>query len=284
LGRSCACPIFIYGDYPLDKVALRAYHREQGEYFKKFVAFLGDKYLACLAAYFDDSGSHSDSPITAMGGIVASADEWNKFTSEWHERLEADGIAVFHMADCQNGSGEFREDWTQERKDVFVKDLTEIINRNVQLFIGVVVPQVNFDVAKLDFPTVTKSPIEFCADYSCVQLAVWAEKSDDRKNMAMVFDDGSKIMKEMLNLFSGKNKPDWNKVYGSRKKNIPLQAADLFAYELFRRYRSQVEGKQIPIRRAMKTLLEGKELYLIPGEVETIKDYFRDLPLLNAFA
>jgi hypothetical protein len=37
--------------------------------------------LVILRAYFDDAGTHDDSDVTVMGGLIGSVDQWERFES-----------------------------------------------------------------------------------------------------------------------------------------------------------------------------------------------------------
>lgn len=36
-----------------------------------------------LRAYFDDSGTHADAPVIAVGGVIGTDDQWRQFLQKW---------------------------------------------------------------------------------------------------------------------------------------------------------------------------------------------------------
>ena len=43
--------------------------------------------LLMLRAYFDDSGSHADSEIVTIGGLVGTVAQWTEFDDRWKALL-----------------------------------------------------------------------------------------------------------------------------------------------------------------------------------------------------
>src|SRR5574337_667214 len=74
----------IFRDYRLDTVADKGYTAI--EQLASTVLLNYDpegRFMAMLAAYFDESGIHSDSSVVAVAGYVAPVNEWQKLELEW---------------------------------------------------------------------------------------------------------------------------------------------------------------------------------------------------------
>jgi hypothetical protein len=65
--------------------------------------------LLMFAAYFDDSGTHTNSRVRAFAGYAGPADEWDRFEAKWRELLEDAGVPWFRAYDCRTGTGIFAE-------------------------------------------------------------------------------------------------------------------------------------------------------------------------------
>jgi len=71
--------------------------------------------MAFLAGYFDESGTHDDSSIVVVAGVVSSTQQWLKFDRKWRNALDAENLSTFHMTDFENRQGQFK-DWPLEKK------------------------------------------------------------------------------------------------------------------------------------------------------------------------
>ena len=98
------------------------------------------KMLATLQTYLDESIDR-DHRIFAIGGFIGRADEWRELLFEWIDRIHPSKlprpIKAFHMTDCENGGGDFRDElgWDRESRRQLIIDLIAIICRyNVALF------------------------------------------------------------------------------------------------------------------------------------------------------
>jgi hypothetical protein len=55
-----------------------------------------------IGAFFDDSGTHGDSSLVAMGGLLGTDPQWDEFVERWAEILKAPvpdkpPLPQFHM-------------------------------------------------------------------------------------------------------------------------------------------------------------------------------------------
>src|ERR1700722_10252329 len=87
--------------------------------------------LLMLRAYFDDSGTHSDSDITVMGGLIGTVDQWEKFEHDWSPKLAEPlpgkpPLKMFHLSHCNAGRGEF-SNYGNAEQDAVTHDFRKII-------------------------------------------------------------------------------------------------------------------------------------------------------------
>lgn len=59
-----------------------------------------------LSLYCDASGNERE-PITVVGGVLATVQDWIAFRPEWNDALVIDGIKVFHANEYAYSQGEF---------------------------------------------------------------------------------------------------------------------------------------------------------------------------------
>jgi hypothetical protein len=102
-----------------DSGSAAEYVRELGK------ACLGDRdgLLVMIRIYIDETGTHDDSPVVAVGAYAGRLETWPAFIEDW-SRAKAP-INVFHSADCQALEGEFKG-WTEKNRDALVARLLAV--------------------------------------------------------------------------------------------------------------------------------------------------------------
>jgi len=61
-----------------------------------------------LTAYFDESGTHDESPITVVAGVLGNAAQWRKFEVNLQAIQRKYNFRIFHAKEFRARSGEFR--------------------------------------------------------------------------------------------------------------------------------------------------------------------------------
>jgi hypothetical protein len=84
-----------------------------------------------LKAYFDDSGTHAESTVTVVGGLVGTEAQWMEFRQQWAEKLERPlpgkpRLKMFHLSACKAGTGEF-VGYSVAERDAITHDFRQII-------------------------------------------------------------------------------------------------------------------------------------------------------------
>lgn len=80
--------------------------------------------VAMLIAYGDDSSDRTRSTVFAVGMLIGTQDQWDRFKLEWDERT---GGTPFHATDCESGWGSYRGMDRQARKDLY-RDLVVLLS------------------------------------------------------------------------------------------------------------------------------------------------------------
>jgi len=196
---------------------------------------------ALLTAYFDETGTHADAKSVGLAGFVATQETWAAIVAKWSARLAEDRIGVFHAYECQNVRGQFEDFiyWTQGRRDLLFADLGQIIAESKVGIIGGFVSQaawkeVTTDAFRRRFPTPYHVAFE-----SCVQGTVkWSKENADGERAALIFaaqetyESRSRYVieaYERLDMFASSIV---SITFGRPKDLVPLQTADLLAYEI----------------------------------------------------
>lgn len=149
------------------------------------------KALALLIAYFDESGTHERSPITAIGGFVATKDAWAEFETDLAAVLApyADkGVRDFHFHDCLVQEGEFARVSKPHINAIFW-GVGRALRKAKATTIFAAVVQDDWDAVampeafKARFPT----PYALCFEEVLEQLARWSLNYGDGEPVVPIF-------------------------------------------------------------------------------------------------
>lgn len=195
-----------------------------------------------LHAYFNESGTHERSIITAIGGYVGDEARWTAMEAEWLAVLmevEGLGIRSFHLSECLMADGQFAR-CEQPIRNYLVNQLSRILGRHALHPLYAAVVQDDWDELNdgsaffLAFP----SPIALCFETIVRELALWAEKNANGEEVAPVFayrtewSTGGGLGAPILQLYG--SQPWYRKALAAiafawPDKCIPLQGADMIA-------------------------------------------------------
>jgi hypothetical protein len=84
-----------------------------------------------LRAYFDDSGTHADSRVVVIGGLIGTDPQWARFKEEWAALLKQPlpgktSLRMFHLSTCNARAGEFIG-YSDAEQDAVIHDFRKII-------------------------------------------------------------------------------------------------------------------------------------------------------------
>jgi hypothetical protein len=207
-------------------------------------------WLMWLQAYFDDSGSHPESGRFVLAGFISTAGNWKLFSDAWEVALQrSPTIEYFKMSEAYSLTGQF-EGWPGPLRDQKVLELAEVIEKYAVARIAAVVRQQDYNAhikgvspwQELD------DPYFMLFDQIIVLTAQFFKNLEDRQypeldfsnvEIDFVFDDQGKVglralgwwdvLKQAIDprLVRFLGSPP---IFGSDRKILPLQAADLYAW------------------------------------------------------
>jgi hypothetical protein len=90
-----------------------------------------ERLFMIFTAYLDESGTHAGAKVSAMGGHVASARQWRKYSDRTHKLFKRYGVKKYHAINVRRGHGDFRG-WTVDRKIKFLDDFQHVINETME--------------------------------------------------------------------------------------------------------------------------------------------------------
>ena len=218
-----------------------------------------------LKAFVDDSGSGGDSPWYVLAGYVGTVDGWDQFDAQWRSALDADPkINDFHSSEAE--SLRPRGQWagvTKDQRNVKINELIEVITRCAQRAIHVRVRQSDYnEIIKNYVPPQWDNAYYFLFP-SFVAAVVGMEKYFGQSEpVEFVFDSSKRFEKPSLRLYNQFVDLDkfagriLNIHYEDDKVFLPLQAADLLAWQIRRRHCVTSEQKRAHFERALYRLPE----------------------------
>jgi len=231
-----------------------------------------------LKAFIDDSGSGGDSPWYVLAGYVGTMEAWDAFEGSWREVLDGSPkLEYFKASEAES----LRSDgqWAGVSKDAR--------NRRIDRFINVIGKFANrafhVRVMQTDYNEVIKPyiPEKWDNAYFFLFIGFMAAATSVEKYAGIgqpiefVFDLSceKRIQKPSLRLYGQcADLPQFggrvhNIYYEDEKKSLPIQAADLLAWQIRRRFsvegdiRAQFEmALNAPAERAFEHIVTRKDL------------------------
>jgi Protein of unknown function (DUF3800) len=229
-----------------------------------------DGLLTMLRGYFDDSGTHTTSDVVVMAGLFGYPNQWDLFSELWAKRL-ADpcpgklALPRFHMTACQAGDEEFLG-WKRLECNFLVDELIEIIRKTGVYGFGCGLARKHYDaIITGDHRRASGNAETMCIINCFVKLVRFTKDVMGSREIAFIFDDRPQQkhnVDRIYDVYQGvkENGVDITSVsFGSSKKILPLQAADLLAWEVYQDSIDSLNGRreaQGPRRRELRKLIE----------------------------
>ncbi len=200
-----------------------------------------DRRILVLRAYLDDSGTHDSSRAIIMGGLIAHEDEWVKFEVAWGAFLADFGLSAMHASHCEAGDKEF-EGVKREIRDAYIIRCAKIIAEMDALLVVSAVSRSAWDEAVAQREVLSEafpSPIDLCFNDVFQRCTRWGRRSAGRSEpIVITFDAREQSIPAWQRRAAGYQARFPEKVagvaFGNMKQVLPLQAADLIAYEAYR--------------------------------------------------
>lgn len=237
-----------------------------------------------LKAYFDDSGTHDHSPVVVMAGLVAGEAEWAALETEWEDLKAEFGISKFHMNKLINRpwKSEYRG-WSDCKAGRALTKFRRAILKTRSLMVGEAVSRDawNSVCAQTRLGEWFDDPIDFLQTMA-LRKALEAQRARvfGYETVSVTFDlrlqnlvswnfFAQGFQKKFPGRFAGYS-------FGLTEQVLPLQAADMVAYEAFRfqidYLRGQSEPKARPNFRRMMDSMENRLSFITePDLLEWVK-------------
>ena len=219
--------------------------------------------VTMLKAFVDDSGSGGDSKWFVLAGYAGTVEQWDLFDSLWLEALNRHPrIEYFHAAEAESCRGPF-QGWDEKQRNAKIDSLIDVIEQCACWSICARVRQSDYDeIIKGRVPRKWDSPYYFLFQILIGSAVTIERLHGDSDPIEFVFDGNErfdKLSDSLVKTFYNREffKGVVNVSYRDDKKFLPLQAADLFAWQTRRAYsvkeprrahytRSRIVGEKPP--------------------------------------
>lgn len=215
----------------------------------------GDGLAVMLKIYMDESGTHDGSPVVSVSAYSARPKTWQEFTKRWNVAKRP--IGVFHSTDCEALRSEFKG-WSAEQRNELVARLLPTLDYADIRGIAVAINMNDFNAVAGKNDLFKRA---FGSAYAtCFQMAVHAvfdevERIGIQDQIAFFHEDNDYEAEALsaFNFAKSKRKRHKSKVsitFAPKDKFVPLQAADVLAFESNKRARNQSR----PARRSLTAM------------------------------
>ena len=222
-----------------------------------------DGSVVVLKVPMDESGVHDGSPVITVGAYIARPRQWQDWTKSWNVAKRP--IKVMHAVDCANLKGEFKG-WEQPARDELVKRVLPVIAESNAIGVVIGIQMDEFEKAMAgrdDLRPLFGTPYAACFQWVVQVIMNFALGAMSTERIAFVHELND-YRQQALDSFA------WIKQHGNplgniiglqfaeKKDFVPLQAADILAYEGNKRLRDPNR----PERRAWTALDPDKSRIL----------------------
>jgi hypothetical protein len=239
-----------------------------------------------IRIYIDESGTHDGSPVVAVGAYAGRLETWPAFIDEWNAAKGP--INVFHSTDCAALRGEF-EGWAAEERDALVARLLAVPARYELYGIAMGINLRDLADAVEADPTLVGNPfvgaffgVPYGASliWTLLNIIERTENAGIRHEPLALFHEQNDFHADALRAFNFAKSRRKSHVgpmtitFCEKDEFVPLQAADVLAYEANKRLRDPSKAQ----RRSIAALgdrisVEGFAKPNMPAFISSLKEF-----------
>ncbi len=246
-----------------------------------------------LTAVYDDSGTHDDSGVVVMGGLIGNQAQWRKFEELWTRQLREPikgraPIKRFHMTECVASTKTFKG-YSRAESDNAIFNFRQII-----LSCGLYGSAIAVDKPAWDehFTGIARDAIgdaeRYCVSQCILKVRDFTRNAPADAPVSLVLDNRPHRIKQhdlIFRLMEGQARELWNGVNFLNSDGFPpLQAADLWAWEVYTYAKDWIAGRKEPQRAHMLPFWDADRFYIQIADRNAISQMAASLDLRAATA
>jgi len=256
--------------------------------------------LIPLTAHFDASGTDNAQKVFAIGGWIAEVDQWSRLRCDWKKMIEEapfrDDVKkkdrIFHASDLEYRKGIY-EGWRDDEKQTFQGRAYGIVE-DYELFpFSAAIVKADFEALKIRF---SELPHGHAGNYFMwtfhhvmAQVRKWLEAQHKDVNVHYIFERGQlgdgqvqDSLKRIADDAAERELFRMREWTFAGKELLPLQTADLWAYESYKQMVNRNLGMQThpiryPYRRLHRTEYERFQVYYDRDNLPALIAEYREL-------
>jgi len=220
----------------------------------------GRQLMASFTAYFDESGTHAGSPVVAVAGFISTIERWRIVEKEWRTVLRMYKLDYFHMTDFENRRGPY-QGWADGQRQTVIKRLLGIIKRYVLSGFSAAVVTADYDRLSIDEQSRLVDPYTVCAFWCIRDVGGWLAELGRDDRVAHVFERGIRGAPRISEAFGRASDVALHEYrfgtlhFADKRSLVPLQAADILAYEVWKHVPKRLGANPRPTRKPILSLL-----------------------------
>lgn len=236
-------------------------------------------------AWVDDSGNEPNDKYFVLAGFVARADCWESFSDDWQAALKiSPALDYFKMKEAAALNEQFsrRRGWDEGKRDERIELLTGIIQKYAALRIHASIKHAEFDQYIKSLPAISRTlatdhPYLYLAQQLILTTALYQDRLDVHEPCDFIFDKQLGFSAEMAEAwpnFEALVKAQTHRnigrflgsepIYRDDKCFVPLQAADLYAWQI-RKF--HINSEKVLWAPMTKALLQLESIAYIPRDI-----------------
>jgi hypothetical protein len=241
------------------------------------------------SAYIDESirtDRETQQWLCCVTAYIASFDSWIEAEREWQGVLDSFGVSESHLTDFLARKKEFKNDWPDAKRNLFMERLCTIASQRPLLGIGVAINQSDWEGGlSKSLRDEWKHPYYFCI-YGMLSLIRTKVLRDSANSLPLplffLFDNKPKFegaARELYSEYRTAMDPKGDIFggidFGSRKKYKPLQIADLLVGLINRRFEEMTRAVDPELSKIKKPLdlLFKKEIAISFPTAELLREF-----------
>ena len=192
-----------------------------------------------LCGYYDDAGTHTESDVVAVGGLIGNVEQWEKSNgpgpSNWLTRfLATPPLRAFHLSHCNAGMGEFAK-YTIGERDAITHDFRRILDCRLVATASMIDKKAYDELISDPLRAWLGEGVDPCVENCLAETIKVATARPDGDIIAIVLDRGmwTRRMKEITESYTlPLGSPRVASVgFAAAADVLPLQGADMVATE-----------------------------------------------------